>query len=133
MHRRELLASCDEHLGVGRGDPLRADSREAGPIGPSTGVAGRGRGDYGSPASPSRSLALASRRGCGRVVGRNRRIGFERLHTLRALASSEPASFEGVRLAAGCADPAGAFAADTTDYGRIARMTSVKAARNLTP
>jgi hypothetical protein len=47
MHRRKLLASCDEHLGVGGSDPLRADSREPGPIGPSTGVAGRGRRDYG--------------------------------------------------------------------------------------
>jgi hypothetical protein len=81
----------------------------------------------GSPASSSRSLALASRRGCGRVVARNRWIGFDRLHTLRPLASSEPTSFEGVRLAAGCADSAGAFAADTTDYGRIARMTSFAA------
>jgi len=65
--------------------------------------------------------------GCGRVVGRNRKIGFDRRHTLRALASREPASFEGVRLAAGCADAAGAFAADATDYGRIARITSFAA------
>jgi hypothetical protein len=33
----------------------------------------------------------------------------------------------GSRLAAGCADPAGAFAPDTTDYGWIARITSFAA------
>jgi hypothetical protein len=90
-------------------------------------------GEYGVSCIAESESRFGVPTGCGRVVGRNRRIGFERLHTLRALASSEPASFEGVRLAAGCADPAGASAADTTDYGRIARMTSVKAARNLTP
>jgi hypothetical protein len=47
-------------------------------------------------------------------------------HCGRSLAVSRR-KLRGSRLAAVCADPAGAFAADTTDYGRIARMTSFAA------
>ena len=96
MHRRELLVSCDEHLGVGRGDPLRAHSREARPIGASTGVAGRGRGDYGVSCIAESESRFGVPTGVWSCVGPNRRIGFDRLHTLRALASSAPANFEGV-------------------------------------